>query len=77
MAILSVVVQVQASRGEAVSEGLAAISGVNIYGIRDDQVVTVLEGEDMAGVDALVREIMVVPDVLGVFPVYGTDYENA
>jgi len=77
MAVISVIVQAHDDCGGLVSEGLSSLTGVSVYGIKEDQVVTVLEGDNMEDVNVLMRQIRDIPEVIGVFPVYGTDYDNA
>ena len=70
MTISSAIVEIRNGAGEAVLGSLAHIEKVNVYGVKDNQIVTVIEDRDMSGIQATIKKIYSIEDVVGVYPVY-------
>ncbi len=75
MAVASVIVEFENGSGEAVLDSLARINNVSVYGIKDNQIVTVIEGEDMQVIDNTIKGLYTIDKIIGVYPVYAGDYE--
>ncbi|BCB95911.1 hypothetical protein JZK55_08330 [Dissulfurispira thermophila] len=75
MAVASVIVEVEEGGGEAVLNSLASIDNISVYGIKDNKIVTVIEGESMQVIDNTIKELYSIERILGVYPVYAGDYE--
>lgn len=75
MPVTSVVVEVSESPGEDLLKRLARVSRVNVFGMKGQQIVTVIEGDTARDVEDVVREILSLNGVVGVYPVYSGDYE--
>ncbi len=75
MAVASVIVEFENGAGEAVLNSLAGINNVSVYGIKDNQIVTVIDGDDMWIVEETIKRIYAIEKVIGVYPVYAGDYE--
>lgn len=75
MAVASVIVEFENGNSEAVLNSLAKINNVSVYGIKDNQVVAVLEGEDMHVIDSTIKRLYSIDKIIGVYPVYAGDYE--
>lgn len=75
MAVASLIVEFEDGSGETVLNSLARISNISVYGIKDNQIVAVIEGEDMQVIDNTIRQLYGIANVIGVYPVYAGDYE--
>lgn len=75
MAVASVIVEVEADAGEAVLNSLARIDNVCVYGIKENQIVTVIEGDNIHTVGETIKGIYAIEKVIGVYPVYAGGYE--
>jgi nitrate reductase NapAB chaperone NapD len=70
MAISSAVVEIRNGSGETVLSSLAGIENVSVFGIRDNQIVMVIEDGDIRGIQETIRKIYGIESVVGVYPVY-------
>lgn len=78
MAIASVVVEIQKGAGEAVLARLALMPPVTVYGVTESQIVTVVEGNSAAAVEDALKDVQMLDDVIGVYPVFiGEDDEES
>jgi nitrate reductase NapAB chaperone NapD len=75
MAIASVIVEIEDGASETVLGSIAQIAQATVYGIKENQIVTVIEGGDSREIDAVIRQLSVLDKVIGVYPVYAGDYE--
>lgn len=76
MPIASMVVEILDGSGERMLGKLARIPQVSVYGIKENQIVTVIEGESMAAVNETVREVSAFDEVLGVYPVSISEHDE-
>ncbi len=72
--IASMIVEIEADAESQVLPELDKIGGVSTYGIKDRQIVTVVEGETMTAVTDIVREISLLERIVGIYPVYAGDH---
>ena len=70
MSIASAVVEIKSGAAQAVLGGLAQISKVSVFGITDNQIVTVIEGDNPEDVERVVKEVQSIEHVIGVYPVF-------
>lgn len=70
MTISSAVVEIRNGAGESVLNSLAGIENVSVYGIKDNQIVMVIEDRDMPGIQDTIKKIYGIESVVGVYPVY-------
>ncbi len=75
MPVASVIVEVEEGAGGAVLNSLAEINNVSVYGIKNNQIVTVIEGNDIKTVEDTIKVLYGVDKVIGVYPVFAGDYE--
>ncbi|MDI6728213.1 MAG: chaperone NapD [Thermodesulfovibrionales bacterium] len=75
MAVASVIVEFENGTGEAVLNSLARINNVSVYGVKDNQIVTVIESDDIKSVEDTIKALYAVDKVIGVYPVFAGDYE--
>lgn len=75
MAVASVIVEVEDLSCEAVLNGLAGFNNISVYGIKDNQIVTVIEGDDMKSIEDTIKALYEIDKVIGVYPVFGGEYE--
>lgn len=75
MPVASVIVEVEEGSGEAVLKSLARINNVSVFGIKDNQIVTVIEAEDIGLIDNTIKRLYTIDRVVGVYPVFAGDYE--
>lgn len=69
------IVEIRDGSSEAVMSSLANIANVSVFGIKDNQIVAVIEGSDPVSVDETMKALFAIEDVTGVYPVYAGDYE--
>jgi nitrate reductase NapAB chaperone NapD len=74
MMIASMIVEIEADTEAMVLPELHRIAGVSTYGIKDRQIVTVVEGETMTAVSDIVREISRLNRIVGVYPVFAGEH---
>ena len=55
MPVVSVIVDIENGSGEAVLHSLAVIGNVSVYGIKDTQIVAVIEGKDMKAIQNTIK----------------------
>jgi len=70
MAISSAVVEIRNGSGETVLNSLARIENVSVFGIKDNQIVAVIEDKDIWGIQDTMKKIYGIESVVGVYPVY-------
>jgi len=75
MAVVSVIVDFENGSGEAVLNSLAAIADISVYGVKDNQIVAVIEGKDMEAVTNTINVLYATKNVLGAYPVFACGYE--
>ncbi|MDH4164004.1 MAG: chaperone NapD [Nitrospirota bacterium] len=75
MPVTSVVVEVIEGVNEDLLGRIARIPRVNVFGMKGQQIVTVIEGDNVRDVEDVVRTILEIEGVIGVYPVYSGDYE--
>jgi nitrate reductase NapAB chaperone NapD len=75
MPITSVIVEIKDGSSEKVLAHLARMPQVSVYGMKDSQIVTVIEDSAPAAVDAVVLQISGLEEVIGVYPVYVGGHE--
>jgi len=74
MMIASMIVEIEADTEAMVLPVLNRIAGVSTYGIKDRQIVTVVEGETMTAVSDIVREISLLNRIVGVYQVFAGEH---
>lgn len=72
--IASMIVEIETDAETQVLTLLEKIVGVSTYGIKDRQIVTVVEGNSMAVITAIVREISALDRIVGVYPVFAGEH---
>ena len=75
MPVTSVVIEINDGVSEDVLGRLARVPHINVYGVKDNQIVTVIEGELPGDVEETVKTIQALDGVVGVYPVYSGEYE--
>ena len=70
MAIASVVVATEAGAVEAVLADLARLPNTEVYGSKENEIVTVIEAESVAALTEGLQRLAGVAQVVGVYPVY-------
>jgi nitrate reductase NapAB chaperone NapD len=72
MPIASAVVEIAEGLSEAVLGSLALIPEVSVYGVKENQIVVVMDGDSMGGIEESIRKIQLLEGVTGVYPVYSS-----
>lgn len=75
MPVASVIVEIENGTGEAVLNSLAKINDVSVYGIKDNKIVTVIEGETVKEMEDTSKKLYAIEGVIDVYPVFAGDYE--
>lgn len=70
MSISSVVVEIKNGASESVLGQLARIQHISVYGMTENQIVTVIEGDNLNAIEGILKEVQMMEDVAGVYPVY-------
>ena len=70
MVISSAVVEIINGSSETVVNSLAGIDNVSVFGIKDNQIVAVIEDGDIWGIQDTIKKIYGIKSVVGVYPVY-------
>lgn len=70
MTISSAVVEIRNGSSENVLNSLARIENVSVFGIKDNQIVAVIEDRDIWGMQDTMKKIYSIENVIGVYPVY-------
>lgn len=73
MPIASAVVEIQDGTSDTVLGRLARIPRISVYGVKENQLVTVIEGDTMNDVNDVVQEVSRIEEVIGVYPVFAGD----
>lgn len=69
MSIAGIIVEVQNGAEASVLTGLAQIPQISVYGVKENQIVTVIEADNEASVNDTVSRVSLFDGVLGVYPV--------
>jgi nitrate reductase NapAB chaperone NapD len=75
MPVVSVIVDIANGSGEAVLHSLAVIGNVSVYGIKDNQIVVVIEGKDMKAIQNTIKILYSTKNIIGTYPVFACGYE--
>ena len=76
MPVTSFIVESLPGAAAMTGEALATLAGVSVYGVKDEKIVTVIEGESPAAIDSIMRQVQALESVIGVYPVYAGGYEE-
>ena len=74
MAIVSVVVEIEENSIEQVLPELGKIPNISVFGVKDNQIVTVIEGETLVSVNDIIKKLSDLERVTGVYPVYAGEH---
>jgi nitrate reductase NapAB chaperone NapD len=69
MSIASMVVEIIEGSDAAVLARLARMPQVSVFGVKENQIVTVIEAETAKAVNDAVRQVSLIEEVIGVYPV--------
>ncbi len=72
MPVSSAIVEIEDGKSETVLSGLSRISEVSVYGMKENKIVVVIDGDSMSFIDESIRKIQSLEGVTGVFPVYSS-----
>jgi nitrate reductase NapAB chaperone NapD len=75
MAVASIIVEIEKNSMEQVLPALGNIPGISVFGVKDNQIVTVVEAETLGSVSEIIKKLSEFEKVTGVYPVYAGDYE--
>lgn len=75
MPVVSIIVDIENNSGEAVLHSLAVIGNVSVFGVKDNQIVAVIEGKDMTAIQNTIKILYSIKNVLGAYPVFACGYE--
>jgi nitrate reductase NapAB chaperone NapD len=75
MPISSVIVEIEEGAEDVVLGGIARIPEASVFGIKNNQIVTVIDGKDTVDIESVIRTLAALEKVIGVYPVYSGSYE--
>ncbi len=75
MPVASVIVETENGACDAVLTRLAQMVNVNVYGIKGNQIVTVIESDSAQTLEQSVTMLAALEQVIGVYPVFTGMYE--
>ncbi|MEW5746677.1 MAG: chaperone NapD [Nitrospirota bacterium] len=73
MEIVGLIIKVERGGGEELSKALSAMSHVSIQGVKDNQIVLLLDTDDVHVIARNTKEINEMRGVVGVYPVFSRD----
>lgn len=76
MPVASVIVESLPGAAAVTEEALTALAGVSVYGMKEDKIVTVIEGGSPTEIDRIMRQVLAMQGVLGVYPVFAGGYDG-
>lgn len=74
MAVASVIVETEEGAVETVLNSLDIISQASVYGVKDNQIVVVVEGDDLRAVNEVIEHFCTIDKIMGVHSVFASDY---
>jgi nitrate reductase NapAB chaperone NapD len=74
MAISSIIVAIEDGAIEQVLPRLGAVPGVSVFGVKDNQIVTVVEAETLSAVNGIIKVASEFEGVIGIYPVYAGEH---
>jgi len=69
MSIAGIIVEVRNGSDASVLAGLAQMPQISVFGVKENQIVTVIEGDNAASVNDAISRVSLFDGVLGVYPV--------
>ncbi len=75
MQVVGIIVDIENGAGEAVLHSLAGIVNISVYGIKDNQIVAVIEGKDIAAIQNTIEILYSTKNIIGAYPVFACGYE--
>jgi nitrate reductase NapAB chaperone NapD len=75
MPIASVIVEIEEGAEETVLGGIARVPEASVFGIKNNQIVTVIDGKDAGEMESVMRTLAALEKVIGVYPVFSGSYE--
>jgi len=73
--VVSVIVDIENGSSEAVLHSLAEINNISVFGIKENQIAAVIDGEDMDAVQNTMKTLYATKHVTGAYPVFACGYE--
>ncbi len=70
MPIVSVVVEIKPGASETILGRLAGIREVSVYGMKENQIVMVIESRTMEAADEVLDQVQIIDDVIRAYPVF-------
>jgi nitrate reductase NapAB chaperone NapD len=75
MPVVSVIVDIENNSGEAVLHSFAVIGNISVFGVKENQIVVVIEGKDMKAIQNTIKILYSIKNVLGAYPVFACGYD--
>ncbi len=75
MAVASVIVEIEDNAMEQVLPDLGKVPGISVFGVKENQIVTVVEGDTLGAVNEIIKKLSEFEKVTGVYPVYARAHE--
>ncbi len=75
MPVSGVVVEIEEGTSEAVFHSLAQIDSISVFGVKDTQIVVVIEADAIGIIEERVKEMSAITHVTGVYPVFSAEDE--
>jgi nitrate reductase NapAB chaperone NapD len=74
--ISGAVVEIGTNAGESVLRSLALLRNVSVFGIKDHQIVIVIEDKDIDGIQNHIKKISEIGSVVGAYPVFAGSHKD-
>jgi nitrate reductase NapAB chaperone NapD len=75
MAVSSIIVEIEEGAIEQVLHRLGSVPGISVFGVKDNQIVAVIEAETLPAVNDVVKTVSELERVVGIYPVYTGDHD--
>jgi len=72
MPVSSAIVEIEEGAEEIVLKGISVMPTVSVYGIKENKIVIVIDGDSMGVIDESTKKLLSMEGVTGVFPVYSS-----
>ena len=75
MAVASIIIEIENNAMEQVLPALGKVPGISVFGVKNNQIVTVVEAATLGSVTEIIKKLSEFENITGVYPVYAGDYE--
>ncbi len=75
MAVVDIVLVISHGSSRAVLSRLERIQHICVCALKKNEIVTVVEGKTLCDVGAVIKQVAMIENVIGIYPVYAEKFE--